>query len=1432
MAFIDPDTSGFVDPDEDSVAGSIGSYLGRATKAIPGGFEAAATLVPRGILGLAEGVGGAFFDIVAPTGRTLPQRLDRAADTFKERISDRMVENYFTKSGKEVAEMVGSGFEWTRDKISDGAALMAKYGPSLSMPGSIGSKLNELSDEQKEMLFRFAAEFGVDAATVGLIPTIGRGIKSGKGRIKPTAEELEAGRVAFGKKEPTWETAPEQFNPDQITEYTPQVSPESVKYTPDPFAEYGVNPKAGESLSLAPQESLPGRPETPFRPEPSVLETTPPEVPAVFRRRGEEGGLRPETPPMEPDLNMPLRQEVLDSPEMRKTLDDYQRWIEDAKREGRFEDANELARNFKEIAKQQRLEYTGDASRRALYEQTETNSLLGERGYPLEKTTKPDLSAPKGVNPIIDPDTLRVGGKFAPRPNKAELKQLGEIQKSTPWNKQRGVIDPDVLLKSIGKLTGILPRTIESAREQLERGISQAMDRRDITTRAVFQKKLDELNGVESNGQLNLNFKSQKGSFGFNDPEFNHFRAALPKPMRKNAKAIYKELLKERDAEARNVEVVPNENARIAVSNVPGLDKAIEGAAPIYTKPWEELRTGVLEEPNLNLTGVGKMLTPGAQLTAFWKNNTALRYSAQTINNAVQNAYILKKQWISDKNTGLISRLRATPKNEYVRLHAELVLDEGKGLLTRDKLVADGYSDKAIAFWEKRKTALDEGWKILNDTRKMLGYKPIPKREGYDPFRRVGDWQIEGWDGDKIVWKTGASTRGQAKKIEKYLKERNPDLKFKQEYNPIRIDRAEAMERSMSDLTDLMDSDDPRVQAIESAYGEFLEKQAFDNRMFKKHFMPKRKPGDTLKGGEGNKEWLGAQKNAEQGFKSTFQYLENLADWSELQKADKSLNKMFTDQEFKEKQPTTWKYAKYHWYLASGRGTRITRAIDSIVDAIGETTGLGRTNISDFAREMKTLLTMKVLISGGFLGTQVYQPHQFMHHWMRYMKEQGAEANLIKVNVLAGRDFINNWAGRNVTDVGKQALAWADRNYYFDSHIMDDIRSTLAKKYLGAAEDIAKWPLAKAESVARAYTYTHYVHFLNEAGMKPGREMFETAKNLVDMSMTDYRVHERPALYQMMGVVGDLMSSLTTFKHNQYGQLAAFVSKGKQAPWALSTMVVEQLIAGGIMGFYGRDEVDSLIDKINQWSAENNWFDQYIPNTKQIMLKEDLGDLIFGGVSAITGMDMSSKLGAADVLPNGILDFFFPLYNEPKNMATDLFEFLMDMNSKKALKASHSWTPSGFKAIPEALSEENGVVQDPRTDTGKTRRNSGDWFARGMGVYSLDESRERMAQQELRKENQWVKTRNSTLLERARNVDLTPAEIDLLIHNKIPSKLSKYVTQYAKLNGGDVLTIINDIREHQKKKGQTGLEQEMGMPSGRDLGPYLRYNRGKRYNVK
>lgn len=926
-------------------------------------------------------------------------------------------------------------------------------------------------------------------------------------------------------------------------------------------------------------------------------------------------------------------------------------------------------------------------------------------------------------------------------------------------------------------------RVIEDLMYRQQEGeVGFTAGRRDLASRA----RASELKRLINTGRNPFKGpgKKQAGAINLGDPEFRKFKDSLPEPLKGEAKEMYREWQRMQEPKQLPA-VIPGEPATRVADNIPGLKSWRDEIAPITATP-QELKPSILKEPDLDngwIARQGRQLISGGKLLGFATQNTVVRYVVQNVDNALREASKNIENLILNDKTGFKPKWEKLSKDEMAEAWATLVAHEGKLDLSRNQLIDMGLSDRQIAAMTTLREAELKVFDMINQARVALGKEPVKVRPGHLPSRFRGDFLIRARNAEgDLVHMMGANTKWGADRIRKEMAEKFPDLKFEEvTHEPLhRFKDASDAQMGYQALVEALSDSDPLVKALEDAYSEYMKKQGYDMLAFKNHF--KAKVG--VQGGEGFKAWEDGITNAKEGLRSIMNYMDHAMKWAEMNKNVPNIKAILKDKEISDTQPVATRWARQYMDQAMGRSTDMARTIDKLADVIANQTGIGQSLQVRSIREAKKWITVAYLGAWnmGFSLSQMVQVLQTAPAWMHTFIAKGNldPMTMTRAYYQGMIDGVKGYAlGReNMSPLGREAWEYAKDYGIVEPKVLDDVKSIGDKDTSALAEWLFFKSMTWPERMARTTAYMSWVHFLHESrAFKMGPDLYQAAANLTDMTMVDYRQHERPMLYKHMGIMGEAANALTTFKHNYFSQAHALTKhaggidkryltdeRGRNVPAAevkdksklagekekgagigpIATFVGMLALLSGVMGMPGREDIDALIKLANNFTTER------LPSTKELLLEYMPDSVSFGPISALTGMDFSSKFSAANVIPDDWLSAFAPFAGTISDVVKEGYEFAKDPNATSGMQLLNKLSPNSMKWMTEdTFFTKHGITQDPQLGGGQIRRDDTDRLSRKLGVRSLDEQRQKQAVRTVKEQDQFNESRRAALLKSA-----------------------------------------------------------------------------------
>lgn len=914
----------------------------------------------------------------------------------------------------------------------------------------------------------------------------------------------------------------------------------------------------------------------------------------------------------------------------------------------------------------------------------------------------------------------------------------------------------------------------------------------------------------------------QGGAIDFNifKETYGDFKRKLEERHGPQPEDIVKAMWEER-SNPKPVEL-PTEQSRTALAEIPGIRNALkdlivdtrplvigkDGNTPIFNVELKAKLDQVVDMSNNALElgsreipfGKGfRQLVSGAANVARLYKNAAVALYADYVNEAYTRVEANGSKLLLSKEHGVTEAVNHLSKKEQVQLWKDVILpNEGKRDLSLADLHEMGLSKGQIDFYMKARAALQYIFEEVNKTRQAAGQDPIERRPGYFPAKFVGDFFIQVWaDAEKkqLIGLYSANNKGHIKRVMKQIERDhgkdtadNWQVSEIQERNPwARRRESASVWNVLGDLQKTLIEGDPRAAVL----AELLEKYENDQMRyhkgtFKHHLTPRGSGGkEKIKGSTGRDPLLSDHANAEKAFRALHDYIQQSLEYIEFNNIAPSVNALLSPKHF-DKIPNTQDYMRQHWDRARGIPSKAAQVQYDIVSAIAHSIGFSGGSAKSGLAMLKpqVLLMMLGYNTPRFLIAQFLQPNQFLMQQTMALKARGLDIGYSDQIQAWGKGIYHAYQlakGREYMEAhARRALEWAESNNIVDPHMFEDIKTDIERRAGGAwsyinGEKSIRWTEKKARLQA-FLTFAELFRIADEKSNVPGtttrlvdglsfKEQMELAAKMTRMTMVDYRPFEKPLAYQNLGLLGDMVSPLQTFKHNYYTQMAIGVNEFMNANWKdkphyaapiIMGLAMQQLFSG-LMGLPGREDMDTIIG----W-AKHLW--PKFPDATQVILQSDWGldkdndigrNYITHGISTITGLDMSPTFSAAQIVPDATFKDIAPIISKGADMLGSAWNYGWDRTDEKKWDMIKQFTPNAYQWAVERMMQQpggqipnpsRGMVADVKRSTDPTDKA---WIARYLGTRTIEESREKTGNFEFKKEQGNIRERKELLLDRA-----------------------------------------------------------------------------------
>lgn len=841
--------------------------------------------------------------------------------------------------------------------------------------------------------------------------------------------------------------------------------------------------------------------------------------------------------------------------------------------------------------------------------------------------------------------------------------------------------------------------------------------------------------------------------------------------------------------------------------------------------PVETVIKEALETPDVSPR---RILIGGGAMLSELKGHPVIKATYQWFDNATKRARYLHNIYV----TGAENAIRRLTNLEYKHVASALMDRFNQGVDLPADVLEVLSPDARTAFIEMDK-AFKKALEVQNEARALLGKKPITPIDGYFASRWGGPWRAPIYaniDGkSQLVGWIAEQSKKQAEAAIEYLRKRS--VSFEPEKSVIRfVDRPGTADRiGYIDLIEFLSKDDPRLEAVVSAYKDYLMESGIKYMNQQKHALPKSGKGGYL----GDRPW--DPKDYKRMIDSQLKYIQNAFEWAEIQKATAKAKEVFANKEVTDKAPNAVEISKEYALHRLGFGeNKVVNAFESLV---AETFKVSRGTLSQMVHIPRKLfyirqLGMDVAFSLVSLSSGLYVLPKLMQLGLL---KQNSLKTLTSSTMYGGYLFLKHAfpetikaidEGISIPDHIKKAIKYAEDNSILETTTMAESGAALQHPLLKSGEALATINMTLPEKLARASAFIAYVEVLTKHGKEMSIKALEDADRYVKFALADYRIHERAPLFNKLGITGVGLSTLQTFVINQYNQIAYYYKLGHKTGnyGPLLSLITLQFLLGGTVGFYGLDTIDKIWESLKGIIPDNLY-----PKVKDIKIRETLTKIALdhpehqwwthGAVSALTGIDMSSRYSMGRIVEPTVQGLF-PFIDDAQKITRRLLDLIESPTSDVAqAQMINIMLPKGLRGQYQMMSKvfydkANKLAMSMRDPTQAVyKRNEFDELVRKIGFYSMPESL-------IRDLDYRYTASEKQLLERRNN---TVRQIKEAIALGTPEQLASLVERYYVL-GGTELDLKKKITETQLERMMTKLQRlqiKAKTPSG--VGKLRRY---------
>lgn len=769
----------------------------------------------------------------------------------------------------------------------------------------------------------------------------------------------------------------------------------------------------------------------------------------------------------------------------------------------------------------------------------------------------------------------------------------------------------------------------------------------------------------------------------------------------------------------KTVDITPNEAKTKYLPQGIGLED--------YTKERRSAAEVAAEIKEKNIPDAPASMLDSVQAGGLYKqletNNPIIRKTFAAVSEAYNRAHTNIRNAIQDPDVGLPALFRKMTKQEAGDWWAARQVAEGEMNLTRVQMEEMGWSEKQIQMNKRFDEITNYVFDKINQARAIAGKAPIDKRIGYLAGQASGDfrrlvYKLDEQGNKQVIGILGSDIRKVLDRRVAALLKEHPEWKVDHEIQANRGKR-ENRQKAFEDAVEMLAENNPDTKALIDAYDNILKSDAYNYMNAKKHTMQKK----GVFGTEGFKRDVDAWTNAKEGMASQIRYIEKMFNWVEMSKAVDEVKPLLTDDSIN--MPNAKRWSSDYIDRALGiQNSEIGAAIDGVISAVGNKMGVGHSAIDRGLGATKNVVSKYLLGYGNplFLAINLVQPAVASPAIRSLLKGRGLDISSGTIT-RGAMDFAlmqahEKFGVGKLDSVTKEIYNEGKKRNIFGSEIFEHSPHLTKGRY--RMNKIAEAGISTVEGVTRGTVFTAMSKLLHENGYR-GTKLFDIAENLTNQIMTDYRNFEAPAVYKNMGSIGEMAVTLQRYKHNSLSNLAMLAREAKRNKnyRPLVTAITAGIATSGLSGMLGFNEADFLYQKATQMMGK--------PDTlTRLLLDSGAPDaLTYGGISALTGLDMSKRFGMA-LFPDNPAGALFPGISRLGEIAASGLDLAKDpTDATNAQRFARDIVPNTFRgAMDRAFFETpEGLAINPRTLEGTVERDETDKFAKGIGGVGLNESK-------------------------------------------------------------------------------------------------------------
>lgn len=861
------------------------------------------------------------------------------------------------------------------------------------------------------------------------------------------------------------------------------------------------------------------------------------------------------------------------------------------------------------------------------------------------------------------------------------------------------------------------------------------------------------------------------------------------------------------------------------------LGKYLEPLQANKSDLYEDNKAIVRQAPDITENAFRDVTMPEGASAKRWFNNPAITYAVNLINGGKKRAEIATKKQLKDIETDIGNITGFFGRKQ--ELHDALTA------MARGETPSTARGAKLKETWDKVTNELynsvNEAWKA----RKVeQGLEPtdLPKIDNYFPHTWEGPWGFKVVDpttGETISIVRQKTKADANKALEHFKKSLGDSAEF--QLSDISYNRAYERSKFQQDLgivresflemLDVLGTADPVIQRKQQQLDAALGRQAWDTLNFKQR--TKRRIG--VEGFLGDQPWKSVKENATDALEVMTNYVRDANTFVEAQKSSKELRKFSED--LAATHPNTIKYAEKYYEKTYGGLENKLKVIDDVLEATGKAIGRSGSTFKDAAFSTKNFLTGVALgmwRPAYMLSNVLQAPISTIPELVRMTamdRNVGVGSALMSgvaqaVMLPANKRLVQKGKkGLFISDDARKTFEYALKNDVIDPSIIETIDQVNPSIPKAVSDFIVSKSIRTTEQLGRMWAFSSLTKALKDAGYKLD-DAHQIARDLTDITMLDLDKHNRPRMYQYMGLAGEFAGNLQTFKHNFYTQLVYDMKRSKMSSAdkaALATKLGLVFASAGAMGIVGFREADEIVNFIKQNLGvalnDREMIESRTPS--QWLMEEVPMEVSMGPLSSFIGADVSQSFASPVAAPESISSVLYPLGRKAVEMAQGAGEIGKGLVEQDRMKigagASKILPDTPFvkgrleeEMLSRKLPSGNLAVENPRMGYGKvTERTPLQQRYRDVGLREINESMDKQLDYRLSQQERNINEAKQNIVNKIGEA-MASYTINQRFNPEFKSKLGSLATKFVEL-GGDPEEFIRQAERIGMKRADTNI---------------------------